>query len=145
MTKIGFYHLTATPLDKALPKLLEKILSSDMRAIVLVNSAEQIEQINRLLWIYNPHGFLPHGTKEDGYEKYQPIYITDKQENPNNANVVVLPYLLKTNFINDFERCLLLFDGNNDVEQARSLWKEYKTDEHDLKYWKQTEQGSWTS
>ena len=40
MTDIGFYHLTATPLEKALPKLLEKVLSSNMKALVLVDDKE---------------------------------------------------------------------------------------------------------
>ena len=32
--KINFYHLTQIPLGKALPRLLEKVLASDMRAVV---------------------------------------------------------------------------------------------------------------
>ena len=142
MTDIGFYHLTTILLDKALPKLLEKVLENNMRAVVLVEDKQAEEKINRLLWTYNPHRFLPHGTAEDGHEKNQPIYITSKEENPNNADVIVLPQVKKTDFVNKFSRCLVIFDGENEVAQARNLWKEYSNG-NNLTYWKQTPEGAW--
>ena len=42
MTEIGFYHLTRTPLERALPQLLEKIHGSGARAIVMAGGAAAI-------------------------------------------------------------------------------------------------------
>ncbi len=35
MTEIGFYHLRASPLDRALPQLLEKAYAGGHRVVVL--------------------------------------------------------------------------------------------------------------
>jgi len=36
MSEIGFYHLTRTPLEQALPKLLGRVLAGGGRALVRV-------------------------------------------------------------------------------------------------------------
>ncbi|MCH7943651.1 MAG: DNA polymerase III subunit chi, partial [Proteobacteria bacterium] len=48
-------------------------------------------------------------------------------------------------FIDAFERCLDLFDGNDGqaVEAARGRWTRLKEAGHDLTYWQQTGQGGW--
>ena len=46
MPEVGFYHLLYTPLDRALPKLLEKALERGHRAIVLTGSNERVEDLN---------------------------------------------------------------------------------------------------
>ena len=38
MTEINFYHLTFSPLERALPKLLERTLEGGKRALVLAAS-----------------------------------------------------------------------------------------------------------
>ena len=35
MTEIGFYHLTQSPLERALPRLLEKAHASGARVVVM--------------------------------------------------------------------------------------------------------------
>ena len=60
VTEIGFYHLTCTPLERALPKLLEKVLASGARAVVRAGSDERVEFLNGALWTYQPASFLPH-------------------------------------------------------------------------------------
>ena len=42
MTEIAFHHLTRTPLDQALPKLLGRVLAGGGRAFVLCGSEEFI-------------------------------------------------------------------------------------------------------
>ena len=62
MADIGFYHLTATPLEKALPKLLEKTLEAGERALVRVPSAERVGWLDGQLCTYDDRSWLPHGT-----------------------------------------------------------------------------------
>src|SRR5437870_3857428 len=74
-TKVQFYHLTATPLERALPKLLEKALAGGFRVLLVAESEERIEQLNQLLWTYDPGSFLAHGSRKDGHAEEQPILL----------------------------------------------------------------------
>lgn len=145
MTEIGFYHLTRTPLERALPKLLEKVLAAGKRAVVRVGSQERVDFLNTALWTYEPSSFLPHGTAADGEAERQPIWLTAEDENPNGAEIVVLTDGATVGDIDGFERCLEMFDGRDDqaVEAARGRWRGYKESGHALTYWQQTESGGW--
>ncbi|MEK9645835.1 MAG: DNA polymerase III subunit chi, partial [Alphaproteobacteria bacterium] len=90
MTDISFYHLVHTPLERALPKLMEKVLESGARAVVRTGSSERAEAVSGALWTFDPASFLPHGTARDGSPEEQPIWITPDDENPNGANILVL-------------------------------------------------------
>ena len=65
MTEVSFYHLTARPLESALPRLLERTLESNSRAVVITSSDERVEMLDDLLWTYDPASWLPHGTKKN--------------------------------------------------------------------------------
>ncbi|HEY4135057.1 MAG TPA: DNA polymerase III subunit chi [Alphaproteobacteria bacterium] len=145
MTDIGFYHLVATPLEKALPKLLEKVLGSGARAVVMAGSVERVEALNAQLWTYATNGFLPHGSVKDGRPERQPIWLTAKDENPNGATILVLTDGAASDQLADYARCLNVFDGADDaaVAEARARWKLYKDAGHGLTYWQQTESGGW--
>ena len=66
MTEISFYHLERSPLEQALPKLLEKTLSIGKRALVLASTEDRVENLAQVLWTYDPDAWLPHGTAKDG-------------------------------------------------------------------------------
>ncbi len=85
MTDIGFYHLTGMPLERALPKLLERVLRSGKRAVVMAGSEERVESLNAMLWTYRQDSFLPHGSARDANPEAQPVWLTAKDENPINA------------------------------------------------------------
>jgi DNA polymerase III subunit chi len=145
-TDIGFYHLTVSPLEEALPKLLRKVLDSGQRAVVLAGSEERAEALNVVLWTYHPASWLPHGTRADGYADRQPIYLTHEEENPNGARVLVLVDGADPAFVGDFERCLDMFDGNDPdaVEAARERWRARKQAGFALSYFQQDSAGRWT-
>jgi DNA polymerase III subunit chi len=145
MTEIGFYHLTRTPLEKALPKILEKVLEAGKRAVVITGSEERTQVLNGVLWTYDQDAFLPHGTAREGEPAAQPIWLTSDDENPNGAEVVVLTEGATVAALDTFQRCLDMFDGNDPaaVESARERWRAAKAAGHSLAYWQQTPQGSW--
>ena len=66
MTEISFYHLTARPLEWALPKLLERTLEVGERALVMVASQDRVDSLNAHLWTYDANSWLPHGAEKDG-------------------------------------------------------------------------------
>lgn len=145
MSDIGFYHLVRSPLERALPKLLEKVLESGARAVVMAGSEERVEALNALLWTYQPNGFLPHGSARDGRPEQQPIWLTDRDENPNGATILVLTDGAASEQIDRYARCLEIFDGGDPeaVARARERWLRYKAAGHNLTYWQQTESGGW--
>ena len=145
MAEIGFYHLQSTALDRALPGILSKALKGGMRALVLAGSKERIEALDAALWTYDPDSFLPHGTKASGNAPLQPIWLTDQDENPNSATLLVLLDDMISARLADYPRVVYMFDGNDTaaVEAARARWKTLKDGGHDLAYWQQGEAGGW--
>ncbi len=145
MTQIGFYHLLNTPLEAALPRLLSKAVDQGMRVLVMAGSAARVKALDGALWAFDQGSFLAHGTAREGRAEAQPIYLTSVAENPNGASLLVLTDGVAPAFIDAFERCLDLFDGNDGqaVEAARGRWTRLKEAGHDLTYWQQTGQGGW--
>ncbi len=145
MPEVSFYHLQREPLERALPKLLDKALERGMRAVVRFESDDRMQFMNRLLWTYDQDSFLPHGTAKDGNPDVQPVFLTTGQDNPNNANLLVLVDGAVADDMEHFDRCLDLFDGNDDVTvaSARERWKSVKQSGLDATYWRQSEQGRW--
>lgn len=145
MTDVGFYHLTASPLEAALPRLLEKVLAGGLRAVVMAGSRERVEALNAQLWTYSPGSFLPHGSAADGNAADQPIWLTDTDENPNGAEVLLLTEGVRSERIGEFARCLDLFDGADPeaVAAARTRWADYKSRGFPVTYLQQTTAGGW--
>jgi DNA polymerase III subunit chi len=145
MAQIQFYHLTTTPLERALPKLLEKAVSGGYRVLLLTKHDEQAEQLNQLLWTYDPASFLPHGTATAANPEKQPVLISASVDAPNQANLLAVVSGATCETPNSFERVLDMFDGKDPqaVESARNRWKFYKESGHSLTYLRQTENGGW--
>lgn len=149
MTEIAFYHLEKLPLERVLPKLLEKTLAADKRALVLTGSEGRAEALAGQLWTYEESSWLPHGTARDGSPEDQPVWLaaddTNPTSNPNGAQFLFLTDGATSDGVGDFERCFELFDGGDAdaVEAARGRWKTYKDEGHDLTYWRQDAGGRW--
>ena len=145
MTNVSLYHLTATPLEKTLPKLMERVVESGKNAVLVAASIDRVEELNRLLWTYSSNTFLPHGTKKDGFPEEQKIWLTDEWDNPNQASILVLTDGMESNEVDNFERCLDIFDGNDEValEKAQLRIEKYVQKGHTLTYWYQTPAGKW--
>jgi DNA polymerase-3 subunit chi len=141
-TEAGFYHLTRSALEPALGRLLERVLDSGLRAVVRAGSAERAEALNRALWQFGRDSFLPHGTRADGSAEDQSVFLTDREDYPNGATVLVLVDGAETDPAG-FSRCLYLFDGNDElaVGRARDLWRRWRERGMALTYWQQTERG----
>ncbi|KKB96712.1 DNA polymerase III subunit chi [Candidatus Arcanobacter lacustris] len=145
MTEVIFYHLSASTMEKAAPRLLEKIVEADNRAILYLENDEQISKYNDLLWTFGSRSFLAHGCDKDPFPHLQPIFLTKDQSNPNNANIVITLSGIEIPHINDFAKSIDIFDGNDNeqLEAARARYKKYKQNGFSLTYWKQDEAGSW--
>ena len=143
MAEIGFYHLLATPLERALPRLLERARAGGYRIVVRAASSERIEHLSALLWTYDEASFLAHGSARDGNPASQPIWLSDGQDNPNGATMLVLLDGVEAEDVSSFARCADFFDGNDDaaVAAARERWRRAAASGHTLTYWQQTAAG----
>ncbi len=146
MTDIRFYHLQTQSVEQALPAILMKALSGGRKAVVRLPAQADVKHFDEHLWIYTPESFLPHGTAKDGNEKYQPVYLTDEAENPNNADMLVLCNIQTVpENIAEFVLCCDFIDGVDDdaIAAGRARWKVCKEAGYNLTYWQQTETGGW--
>lgn len=143
MAEIGFYHLLSTPLERALPKLLERARSQGHRIVVRAASSDRVEHLSTILWTYEEASFLPHGSARDGNAAAQPIWLTDRDENPNGASMLVLVDGVEADDLSSFARCADLFDGSDSdaVEAARARWHRAREAGHALTYWQQKVSG----
>lgn len=143
MTEIGFYHLLSTPLDRALPRLLERAYAQHYRIVVRAGSPERVAHLDRILWTFDEASFLPHGAAGDGNSATQPILLTARDENPNGASMLVLVDGRNAEDVARFARCADLFDGHDPdaVGAARERWRRARAAGHALSYWQQTNAG----
>lgn len=146
MGRIDFYHLKRQTLEEVLPKLLQKAYATGKRILIKL-PPEKVEEINTFLWTYNDESFLPHGSKKDGFAEEQPIWLTDIDNNANNAQFLFLVCGAQSEieYGSRYERIFNVFDGNDEtaLTQARQLWRTYKEAGFEVHYWQQTPSGSW--
>lgn len=145
MTEVRFYHMRRKTLEQALPEILAKALERGRRVVVRAGSRERVEALDAALWTHDPASFLPHGFRRDGSEKDQPVFLTDGDDNPNGADILVLADGAGADRVSDFALCCELFDGNDEqaVTAARARWTVYKEAGHAVSYFQQDEQGKW--
>jgi DNA polymerase III subunit chi len=143
MTDIGFYHLTRTGPDKALPQLLGRTLAAGQRAVVLCADAERVVSLDAALWQCMDPDWLPHGTAADGDADLQPIWLTTEDAAPNSGRFLFLIDGAQSAQLNEFDRVFDLFDGNDEaaVQAARERWSAAKAAGHALTYWQQGPKG----
>ncbi|HET6182473.1 MAG TPA: DNA polymerase III subunit chi [Acetobacteraceae bacterium] len=145
MAEIGFYHLTRTGLERALPRLLARTLEAKERAFVLCGEAERIGAVSAALWGAEA-AWLPHNAGPDDDPPLQPIWLgVEDAPPPNGARYLFLVAGAESGRLDAFARVFDLFDGRDEaaVAAARQRWTAAKAAGHALTYWKQTERGGW--
>jgi DNA polymerase III subunit chi len=142
-TEIRFYHLERQSLEQVLPGLLLKALESGHRILIRTVSDALAEKLNDHLWASEPDSFIPHGTHKDGHATRQPVFLSADDQNPNNADMLILTHGAMAEDITSFKLCCTMLDGRNPeaVKTARTLWAQYKDAGHAVTYWQQGDTG----
>ena len=146
MTEVGFYHLTRSGTDQALPLLLGRTLAAGQRAVVRCDAA-RVEALDAALWACTEPDWLPHGTERTGHAERQPIWLTGQdippEGAPNGARYLFLIDGAESAALAAFDRVFDLFDGRDAaaVVAARRRWTAAKAAGHGLTYWQQDEKG----
>ena len=145
MTEVRFYHLERQSQGQVLPILLSKACERGHKIVVKLRDAAEVERMNGHLWTFQDSSFLPHGSVKNGNSEVQPIWLTDKDENPNGADVLILCEGVESEMHDDFTLCCEMLNGQDQeaVSAARARWKSYKEKEFEVTYWQQSEAGGW--
>jgi DNA polymerase-3 subunit chi len=142
MAEIGFYHLTRSAAEAALPKLLGRTLAAGQRAVVVAASPERLAAISTALWLSSDPDWLPHGDESAGHAPHQPIWLSTRVESPNGAKFLFLLDGVEADPAR-WTRVFELFDGNDEaaVAAARARWRAHGQAGHTLSYFQQTPSG----
>lgn len=142
--QVDFYHLVASPLERVLPRIAERVVGGDGRLVIVAGDARQRQSLDRLLWTYAPESFLPHAQAGGGRDADQPILIAKNVVASNGARNVALVDGVWRDEALTFERAFHFFDGDS-VSAARQAWKALgERDGVERRYWKQDDAGKWT-
>lgn len=143
MSEVGFYHLTRSPLLRALPALLGRTLDAGERACVVCPDKALRDEIDKALWLSADPVWLPHGGPGDDDPDLQPIWLDENDQAPNGARFLFLVGGASSERLDTFVRVFDLFDGESDsaVAAARDRWRAAKAAGHVLTYWQQGERG----
>ena len=146
MGEIRFHHLERRRVDQALSALLERAYEEGRRVVVRASSPEMVAALNDRLWAYADASFLPHGAAGDGDAMAQPIFLTEKVENPSAATMLVVLAGAETSPADEaFDPVVRLFDGRDEeaIIEARREWKRLKDEGRSISYWREGEDGGW--
>lgn len=143
--EISVYQLTTTTVDKALPKLLEKIYEQGKRCHIITNSEEQCRVLNASLWTYSTLAFLPHGCIFDAdlNPKDQPIWLSTTADIQNDAVIMIS---LQPEFNKSYEameRMVYLYDIYADTKPAFDTLLKHLNDSQVVTVWQQQPDGAW--
>ncbi len=141
MTEVTIYKLTNNPWRKVFPKVLEGVVNKGNKVHVLCK-AEQIKELDDLLWSYEQLSFLPHGTLQDPSPLQQPIIISDKSEVVNGARVLAIANDYVPENISDFDRVLFVFD-NTQYSQIPNILNKINNLKLSVICYIQNTQGAW--
>ncbi len=145
MTEVRFYHLERQSQVQILPLLLSKAYDRGHKIVVKMCDKAEVERMNEHLWTFQGGSFLPHGSVKNGDADVQPVWLTDADENPNKADVLILCADVESDIVGDFDLCCEMLNGQNpnSVSAARARWKVYKEAGYEVTYWQQGENGGW--
>jgi DNA polymerase-3 subunit chi len=136
---VDFYHLTASPLERILPSICEKVLASGERLVVVAEDGV-LARLDEQLWTWSTASFIPHGRSAP---ERQPVLLSSEPVAANGATNIALADGDWREEALGFARTFYFFD-NSRLDTARGVWRTLKTmAAAEPRYWKQTEAGKW--
>ncbi|MDP8995097.1 MAG: DNA polymerase III subunit chi [Pseudomonadota bacterium] len=139
---VDFYQLSGTPIERVLPSICEKVLTSGGRLLV-VAAEPLLSTLDAGLWSYAPDSFLPHGRSDGPKPEAQPVLLSPEAEPANGARNIALADGRWRDEALGFERAFYFFDASS-LEEARGQWRKLRArPEAELRYWKKDERGRW--
>ena len=125
-------------------RLAEKVLAGGQRLLV-IGARDRLEQLDKLMWTYADHSFLPHALAGGAHDADQPVLLSETVEPANGAKLLLSLEAGVPAALDSFDRLLNLFeDGSPAHTRARADWKALADrDGLTRSYWQQTDKGGW--
>lgn len=121
--QVDFYQLSRDPVDKVLPAIAARILSTGDRLLVVADTRARLDAISLGLWSAAPDSFLANGVAGEGREAVQPILLTDSCEAMNGARHIALADGQWREEALGFDRAFYFFDADT-IDGARQSWRD---------------------
>jgi DNA polymerase-3 subunit chi len=139
--EVNFYHVLAGNLVPSAVRLLEKVYASGQRCVFFSPLEDRVKIVDKALWTFSTNSFVPHGDRQFGFSDRQPIYLTNHIENPNSATISMLMDTLDYREHANFKRLLIIFEENQQAEDANKIYHDLKKNNENVNYWKQNPKG----
>ena len=141
--QVDFYHLTQLPLERALPRIADRVVEGGGRLLIVAEDPAQRARLDQQLWSHAPESFLPHAEAGGEEDARQPVLIAAAPDAANGARNIALADGVWRDAALDFDRVFHFFDEEKIVE-ARAAWKALaERDGVERRYWKQNDAGKW--
>lgn len=147
MADIRFYQTQFRTAAEATPQLLQKALAKGMKVLLKTPDHQRQAFYDDWLWRFDPGSFLPHGQEGDPMPDQHPIWITTGDRADNDATMALIVEGADLPPLDDFAMICVVFDSQNQdaLEKVRQQWTSLKEGtSHQLAFWKQKEDGSWS-
>ncbi|MES2607732.1 MAG: DNA polymerase III subunit chi [Pseudomonadota bacterium] len=148
--QVSFYQLMLTPMEKVVPRIVDKIYASKLRAMIWIENDEKLALLNTSLWTYSTLAFIPHGCRLDSEETkdQQPIWLSTALENPNQSSVCMVTngcIVLNPGSLG-FDRIVDIFDATiAETRDGAASYAErlnfYNAKNAAITQWQQTKEG----
>ena len=147
MPEIFFYKVRNLSSELFLISLIEKSISKNWNAVVLLDNIERMEELNDLLWTYDSTSFIPHGGQSDMSPEMQKVYLTCAEENPNKSEIIFSIDGVIINKPENWKRCVYIFNEQNlkVTEDLESYKREIQKLDYKQKYFEQDKNEKWIS
>jgi DNA polymerase-3 subunit chi len=139
--EINFYHVLTGNLVPSVIRLLEKVYASQQRCIFFSPLEDRLKIVDKTLWTFSTNSFIPHGDMHFGFSDKQPIYFTNRIENPNAAKVLIMIDTLDYKKHENFERIFAVFEEKQQAENANAVYNDLKKNNVNVNYRRQTTNG----
>lgn len=144
MGAVYFYHLTESPIDQALPQLVDRAAGQGWRVLIRGRRMPLLDRLDAVLWQGPPDNFRAHGMAGD-HDADQPILLgIDTPAEGFDCVMSVDGADLTPAEIATAARACVLFDGHDGdaLQRARGQWKALTGAAVAAQYWAQDD-GRW--
>ena len=129
MTIVNFYNLQKKAIkERKISKLVENFYNQGKRVLIIVKNEEEGMILDNLLWNYTPESFIPHKISlKAKVDKNQPVLITTKRENRNQAEILILAREVDLSFILQFDEVIDFAESYDEecLERSRKRYSYY--------------------